>query len=76
MRARGYCAYPSIRDHWHEQMSRSSGQSEAIPPVFKSSRKLTTHLSTHSSRDERLSQHCLTRNRTRTRGVEAKYASD
>ncbi|GFW54046.1 uncharacterized protein TNCV_3828541 [Trichonephila clavipes] len=28
-------------------MSRSSGQSEARPPVFKSSRKLGTHLSTH-----------------------------
>ncbi|GFW83416.1 hypothetical protein TNCV_2545141 [Trichonephila clavipes] len=31
----------------HEQMSRSSGQSEARPPAFKSPSKLGTHLSTH-----------------------------
>ncbi|GFX50041.1 hypothetical protein TNCV_2375301 [Trichonephila clavipes] len=34
-------------------MSRSGGQSEARPPVFKSPSKLGTHLSTHCSRDER-----------------------
>ncbi|GFV25673.1 hypothetical protein TNCV_3851571 [Trichonephila clavipes] len=33
-------------------MSRSGGQSEARPPVFKSPRKLGTHLSTHCRRDE------------------------
>ncbi|GFU59723.1 hypothetical protein TNCV_3186791 [Trichonephila clavipes] len=37
-------------------MSRSSGQSEARPPVFKSPTKLGIHLSTHCSRDERLSR--------------------
>ncbi|GFX38145.1 hypothetical protein TNCV_3837441 [Trichonephila clavipes] len=37
-------------------MSRSGGQSEARPPVFKSSSKLGTHLLTHCSRDERHSQ--------------------
>ncbi|GFX47968.1 hypothetical protein TNCV_4113031 [Trichonephila clavipes] len=37
-------------------MSRSSGHSEARFPVFKSLRKLGTHLSTHCRRDERLSQ--------------------
>ncbi|GFW35394.1 uncharacterized protein TNCV_2611931 [Trichonephila clavipes] len=39
----------------HEQMSRSGGQSDARPPVFKSPSKLDTHLPTHYSRDERLS---------------------
>ncbi|GFV24516.1 hypothetical protein TNCV_814001 [Trichonephila clavipes] len=57
MRARDYCANRSIRDHllgteMHEQMSRSGGQSEARPPVFKSPSKLSTHLSIHCSRDE------------------------
>ncbi|GFV66696.1 hypothetical protein TNCV_2595161 [Trichonephila clavipes] len=42
-------------------MSRSDGQSEARPPVFKSPSKLGTPLSTHCSRDERLSQPCPTR---------------
>ncbi|GFV17140.1 hypothetical protein TNCV_3633031 [Trichonephila clavipes] len=37
-------------------MSRSIGQSEARPPVFKSPSKLGSHRSTHYSRDERLSQ--------------------
>ncbi|GFV48175.1 hypothetical protein TNCV_3554541 [Trichonephila clavipes] len=42
-----------------EQMSsRSGGQSEARPPALKSSSKLGTHLSTHCSRDERLSRPC------------------
>ncbi|GFV63262.1 uncharacterized protein TNCV_1732021 [Trichonephila clavipes] len=45
----------------HEQMSRSGGQSEARPPVFKSPSKLGTHLSTHCSRDERLCRPCLAR---------------
>ncbi|GFV96844.1 hypothetical protein TNCV_4350571 [Trichonephila clavipes] len=31
----------------HERMSRSDGQSEARPSVFKSPSKLSTHLSTH-----------------------------
>ncbi|GFU70593.1 uncharacterized protein TNCV_2971531 [Trichonephila clavipes] len=34
----------------HDQMSRSGGQSEARSPVFKSSGKLGTHLSTHAVR--------------------------
>ncbi|GFT47158.1 uncharacterized protein TNCV_3748001 [Trichonephila clavipes] len=37
-----------------EQMSRSVGQSEARPPMFKLPSKFGTHLSTHCSRDERL----------------------
>ncbi|GFU05440.1 uncharacterized protein TNCV_3290881 [Trichonephila clavipes] len=39
----------------HEQMFRSGVQSEARPPVFKSTSKVGTHLSTHCSRDERVS---------------------
>ncbi|GFU46601.1 hypothetical protein TNCV_1546201 [Trichonephila clavipes] len=39
-------------------MSRSDGQSEARPQCFKSPSKLGTHLSTHCSRDERLSRPC------------------
>ncbi|GFT47422.1 hypothetical protein TNCV_3749791 [Trichonephila clavipes] len=35
-------------------MSRSVGQSEARPPIFKFPSKFGTHLSTHFSRDERL----------------------
>ncbi|GFW75296.1 uncharacterized protein TNCV_4189511 [Trichonephila clavipes] len=38
-----------------EQMPRSGGHSEERTPVFKSPSKLGTHLSTHCSRDERLS---------------------
>ncbi|GFS81756.1 uncharacterized protein TNCV_2706941 [Trichonephila clavipes] len=45
----------------HEQMSRSGGQSEARSAKFKSPRNLGTHLSTHCSRDERLSQSCPVR---------------
>ncbi|GFV64250.1 uncharacterized protein TNCV_3000151 [Trichonephila clavipes] len=40
----------------HEQMSRSGGLSGARPPVSKSPSKLGTHLSTHCSRDEKLSR--------------------
>ncbi|GFX18232.1 hypothetical protein TNCV_4305341 [Trichonephila clavipes] len=42
-------------------MSRSDGQSEVRPPVFKSPSKLGTHLSTHCSKDERLSRPCPAR---------------
>ncbi|GFS82970.1 hypothetical protein TNCV_1568431 [Trichonephila clavipes] len=45
----------------HDQMSRSGGQSEARQPVFKSQSKLGAHLSTHCSRDERLSRPCPAR---------------
>ncbi|GFW42350.1 uncharacterized protein TNCV_239471 [Trichonephila clavipes] len=45
----------------HKHMSRSGGQSEAKPPVFKSPSKLGTHLSTYCSRDERLSRPCPAR---------------
>ncbi|GFX78790.1 hypothetical protein TNCV_1919231 [Trichonephila clavipes] len=51
-------------------MSRSDGQSEARPPLFESPSKLGTHLSTHCNRD--LAQPV---NRTRTCGVEARYAT-
>ncbi|GFY00475.1 hypothetical protein TNCV_1665141 [Trichonephila clavipes] len=40
MRAKAYCAHPSKRDRWTLRcvniMSRSGGQSEARPQVFKS----------------------------------------
>ncbi|GFW08149.1 uncharacterized protein TNCV_2979161 [Trichonephila clavipes] len=49
----------------HEQMSRSGGQSEVRPPVLKSPSKLGTHLSTHCSRDERMSRPCPAREYTR-----------
>ncbi|GFX14774.1 hypothetical protein TNCV_1485171 [Trichonephila clavipes] len=39
-------------------MSRLGGQSEAGPSVFKPTSKFGTHLSTHCSRDERLSRPC------------------
>ncbi|GFU14234.1 uncharacterized protein TNCV_3579091 [Trichonephila clavipes] len=42
-------------------MSRSGDQFEARSPVFKSQRKLGTHLSTHCSSDERLSRFCPAR---------------
>ncbi|GFW27051.1 hypothetical protein TNCV_92771 [Trichonephila clavipes] len=56
-------------------MSRSGGQSEARPPVFKPPSKLGTHLSDHSNRDERLSRPCQPGNRIRICGVEARYAT-
>ncbi|GFV44710.1 hypothetical protein TNCV_212631 [Trichonephila clavipes] len=49
-------------------MPRSGGQSEARSPVFKSPSKPGTHLSTHCSRDESLSQPCPARDGTRTCG--------
>ncbi|GFX90829.1 uncharacterized protein TNCV_3166601 [Trichonephila clavipes] len=61
-------------------------QSEVIPPMFKSPSKLGTHLTTHCSKDERLSRPCPAnnsyqevlaqhRNRTKTCGVKARYAT-
>ncbi|GFU56810.1 hypothetical protein TNCV_2539801 [Trichonephila clavipes] len=44
-------------------MSRSGGQFKARPPVFMSLSKLDTPLSTHCSKDERLSQPCPARKR-------------
>ncbi|GFV79076.1 hypothetical protein TNCV_2612621 [Trichonephila clavipes] len=52
-------------------MSRFGGLSEVRPSVFKTPSKLGTHLSTHCSRDERLSQPWP----ARTCGVEARYAT-
>ncbi|GFY06677.1 hypothetical protein TNCV_3525331 [Trichonephila clavipes] len=80
MRARVYCTHPSTHDHWALKcmsrcLNRTGGQSEERPPVFKSPSKLGTHLSTHCSRDERLNRPCLARNKTRTCGVEARYAT-
>ncbi|GFU67348.1 hypothetical protein TNCV_1746381 [Trichonephila clavipes] len=40
----------------HEHMFRSVGQSEARSPVFKSSNKVGTHLSTHCKTQEFVSQ--------------------
>ncbi|GFW86358.1 hypothetical protein TNCV_4331421 [Trichonephila clavipes] len=44
MRARTYCAHPSIRNHWQapEQTSRSGGQSEARLLVLMSPSNLAT----------------------------------
>ncbi|GFW64839.1 peptidyl-prolyl cis-trans isomerase FKBP4 [Trichonephila clavipes] len=42
-------------------MFASGDKPEARPPVFKSSSKLGTHLSTHYCRDERLSRPCPAR---------------
>ncbi|GFY01382.1 hypothetical protein TNCV_849901 [Trichonephila clavipes] len=57
----------------HEQMSRSGGQSEARLPMFVPKQDFGTHLSTHCSRDERLSRHLEPGNRTQTCDVEARY---
>ncbi|GFS51438.1 hypothetical protein TNCV_549011 [Trichonephila clavipes] len=61
MRARVYCAHPSIRDHWAlRYMSRCPDQVISLKrdPMFKSPSKLGTHLSTHciptSPEDDRL----------------------
>ncbi|GFX76913.1 hypothetical protein TNCV_2257761 [Trichonephila clavipes] len=60
MSARAYCGYPSIRDHWALRcMSKCPDQVVSLkrdPPVLKSSSKVGTHLTTHYSRDERLSR--------------------
>ncbi|GFU69465.1 hypothetical protein TNCV_2282341 [Trichonephila clavipes] len=56
-------------------MSRSGGQSEARLPVLKSPSKLDAHLSTHCSRDERLSRSCPAGNTTCTCAEEARYAT-
>ncbi|GFU50315.1 HTH_Tnp_Tc3_2 domain-containing protein [Trichonephila clavipes] len=77
MRARAYCAHPSIRDHWALRcMNICTDQVVSLqrdPPVIKSPSKIGTHLSTHCSRDERLSRPFPAQpaNRTRTCGVEA-----
>ncbi|GFU98778.1 mariner Mos1 transposase [Trichonephila clavipes] len=44
----------SLSAEVHEQISRSGGQSEARPPVFKSLSKLGTHLLSHCRKDEGL----------------------
>ncbi|GFU13852.1 uncharacterized protein TNCV_940381 [Trichonephila clavipes] len=60
MRAKVYCAHPSIRDHWALRcMSRCPDRVVSLKrdlPVLKFPSKLGTHLSTHCSRDERLSR--------------------
>ncbi|GFX99287.1 hypothetical protein TNCV_2494681 [Trichonephila clavipes] len=45
-------------------MSQSHDQSEASPPVFKSTSKLGTHVSTNCIRDESLSRPCPARDTT------------
>ncbi|GFU49016.1 hypothetical protein TNCV_2333101 [Trichonephila clavipes] len=59
--ARAYCVHPTIRDHWALRFMSvylSSGQSEVRSSEFKSPSKLSAHLSTHCSRDVRLSRSC------------------
>ncbi|GFT99028.1 uncharacterized protein TNCV_3794061 [Trichonephila clavipes] len=62
MKARAYCAHPSIRDHWALRcMSRCPDQVVSLKrdlECFKSPSKLGAHLSTHCSRDERLCRPC------------------
>ncbi|GFV94092.1 hypothetical protein TNCV_2957521 [Trichonephila clavipes] len=55
-------------------MSGSGGQSEARPQCFSPQASLVLILSTHRSRDVRLSRPCQPGNRTRTCGVEPRYA--
>ncbi|GFW86138.1 hypothetical protein TNCV_1969461 [Trichonephila clavipes] len=67
MRARNYYAHPNIRDHWALRcmnmrcMSRFGGLSEERPSVFKTPSKLSSHLSTQCSGDERQSRPCPAR---------------
>ncbi|GFT62523.1 uncharacterized protein TNCV_3580621 [Trichonephila clavipes] len=59
MRARAYCALPSIRDHWTLRcMSRCPDQVVSLKLDPKSPSKLGTNLSPHCSRDGRLSRLC------------------
>ncbi|GFW61367.1 uncharacterized protein TNCV_4136851 [Trichonephila clavipes] len=56
MRVRAYSAHPSIRDQWAlRSMSRCPDQMVSLKRDSQclSPRKLSTHLSTHCSRDER-----------------------
>ncbi|GFS62231.1 hypothetical protein TNCV_477481 [Trichonephila clavipes] len=60
----GPTAHPSrpLGAEEHEQMSQTCGQSEARTAVLKSPKQaFGTHLSTHCSRDERLSRPCPSR---------------
>ncbi|GFU13668.1 hypothetical protein TNCV_939111 [Trichonephila clavipes] len=78
MKARAYCAHPSIRDQKALScMSRCPDQVVSLKrdPQCLSPSMLRTHLSTHYSRDQRLSRPYLARNRTRTCGVQARYAT-
>ncbi|PRD36622.1 UNVERIFIED_CONTAM: hypothetical protein NCL1_08099 [Trichonephila clavipes] len=64
MRVRAYRAHPSIRDHWPLRcMSISPDQVVSLKrdPECLSPSKLDTHLSTHCSRDKRLSGLCPAR---------------
>ncbi|GFU67671.1 hypothetical protein TNCV_1644201 [Trichonephila clavipes] len=56
LRARAYCAHPSLRDHWALRcMSRCPDQVVSLKQALvKSPSKLGTHLSNYCSRDERL----------------------
>ncbi|GFW33062.1 hypothetical protein TNCV_2109921 [Trichonephila clavipes] len=51
----------------HEQISRSGGQSEARPPVLKSSSKPGTHLSTHCTVSPKSSREVAGRTLTATK---------
>ncbi|GFX32515.1 hypothetical protein TNCV_2174331 [Trichonephila clavipes] len=51
-------------------MSRSGGQSEAGPLVFKSPSNFGTHLSIHCSRYERLSRPCSARQKNQQDSAE------
>ncbi|GFU15191.1 hypothetical protein TNCV_4559041 [Trichonephila clavipes] len=56
-------------------MSRLDGESEARPPVFKSPRKIGTHLSTTAVRMKGCVDLAQPGNRTRTCGGEARYTT-
>ncbi|GFV10019.1 hypothetical protein TNCV_4129541 [Trichonephila clavipes] len=65
MRARAYCAHPNIRGHWALRcVSRCPYQVVSLkrdPSVYAPKQAFGTHLSTHCSRDERLSRPCPAR---------------
>ncbi|GFW98995.1 hypothetical protein TNCV_1782141 [Trichonephila clavipes] len=62
MRTRAYCAHPSVHDRWALRcMSRCPDQVLSLKRDIQSPSKLGTHLSTHCSRNEWLSQPCIPR---------------
>ncbi|GFU33823.1 hypothetical protein TNCV_2169881 [Trichonephila clavipes] len=75
-RARAYCAHPNIRGHWALRcVSRCPYQVVSLkrdPSVYAPKQAFGTHLSTHCSRDERLSRPCPAGNKNRTSGGEAR----
>ncbi|GFW18798.1 hypothetical protein TNCV_5132511 [Trichonephila clavipes] len=65
IRDKAYCAHPSIRDHWVlRSTSKYLDQVVSLkrdPQYSSPQASFGTHLSTHCSRDERLSRPCPAR---------------